>query len=153
MKRLFIYKGLELEANINGYATYELLCCAQHNNSKTAKRKKNVWWNLTECLYKSVFLPIVAHSAKWWKPIVRVKLWLTHIVAPTWPESMQPEMFPPCLISKSLSLWEKGRKLHFPPLMTEYAALFDRTGTKNKSYKGIVHAFVAFIFLLPLRLI
>ena len=24
MKRLFIYKGLELEANINGYATYEL---------------------------------------------------------------------------------------------------------------------------------
>ena len=33
MKRLFIYKGLELEANINGYATYELLCCAQHNNS------------------------------------------------------------------------------------------------------------------------
>jgi len=23
MKRLFIYKGLELEANINGYATYE----------------------------------------------------------------------------------------------------------------------------------
>ena len=35
MKRLFIYKGLELEANINGYATYELLCCAQHNNSTT----------------------------------------------------------------------------------------------------------------------
>ena len=25
MKRLFIYKGLELEANINGYATYELI--------------------------------------------------------------------------------------------------------------------------------
>ena len=24
MKRLFIYKGLELEANINGYATYEV---------------------------------------------------------------------------------------------------------------------------------
>ena len=24
MKRLFIYKGLELEANINGYATYDL---------------------------------------------------------------------------------------------------------------------------------
>ena len=24
MKELFIYKGLELEANINGYATYEL---------------------------------------------------------------------------------------------------------------------------------
>nr|WP_317465301.1 PDDEXK nuclease domain-containing protein [Bacteroides hominis (ex Liu et al. 2022)]MDV6133684.1 PDDEXK nuclease domain-containing protein [Bacteroides hominis (ex Liu et al. 2022)]MDV6153136.1 PDDEXK nuclease domain-containing protein [Bacteroides hominis (ex Liu et al. 2022)] len=24
MKKLFIYKGLELEANINGYATYEL---------------------------------------------------------------------------------------------------------------------------------
>ena len=35
MKRLFIYKGLELEANINGYATYELLGCAQHNNSHT----------------------------------------------------------------------------------------------------------------------
>ena len=67
--------------------------------------------------------------------------------------SMQMEMFLRFLISKSLSLWEKGRKLHFPPLMTEYAALFDRTGTKNKSYKGIVHAFVAFIFLLPLRLI
>ncbi|EFR54408.1 hypothetical protein BFAG_03106 [Bacteroides fragilis 3_1_12] len=24
MKKLFIYKGLELDANINGYATYEL---------------------------------------------------------------------------------------------------------------------------------
>ncbi|MFS2495804.1 hypothetical protein AAH162_22420, partial [Phocaeicola vulgatus] len=38
MKRLFIYKGLELEANINGYATYELLCCAQHNKSVTTYR-------------------------------------------------------------------------------------------------------------------
>ena len=30
------YKGLELEANINGYATYDLLCCAQHNKSYVA---------------------------------------------------------------------------------------------------------------------
>jgi len=31
MKELFIYKGLELEANINGYATYEL----KANDNKT----------------------------------------------------------------------------------------------------------------------
>ena len=41
---------------------------------KDRKTEEEVWWNLTECLYKSAFLPIVAHSAKWWKPIVRVKL-------------------------------------------------------------------------------
>ena len=39
MKRLFIYKGLELEANINGYATYELLCCAQHNSSRDERER------------------------------------------------------------------------------------------------------------------
>ena len=87
MKRLFIYKGLELEANINGYATYELLCCAQHNNSTATKE-------LSSRLKKSKSMNISS----------QLNMYLNYFKA----EVMQPDDNPPIGI---LLCTEKGDTL------------------------------------------
>ena len=38
MEKILINKTLARQANISGYATYESLCCAQHNKSIPTKR-------------------------------------------------------------------------------------------------------------------
>jgi hypothetical protein len=37
MEKVYAHREFGLEANIIGCATYEILCCAQHNNSSNIK--------------------------------------------------------------------------------------------------------------------